>query len=244
MTTRDIGEEGFRWFFGFVEDINDPDELGQVKVRVPDIHGDMPIDNLPWATMVTPVNSASLMEVGIAPVGLKVGSMVFGFFADGKEYNIPVIVGSINKINGGDKSKHDVSRLARGINTVRKKPLGPEPESAYKAKYPYNKTVTTESGHVIEVDDTPGQERIHLYHKSGTYVEINKDGRMVTRVQGDEIEVDSKNKELFVSGNMRVTINGNVDMKVNGNYNVSAGGNYNITAGGTMKLSASKIDLN
>lgn len=236
MTTRDIGDEGFRWFFGFVENVEDPDELGQVKVRVPNIHGDMPMEDLPWATVVTPITSASVLEVGTAPVGLKVGSMVFGFFADGKEYNIPVVLGSINKINDNDKSRHDVSRLARGTNTIVKKPLGPEPESAYKAKYPYNKTMTTTAGHVIEVDDTPGQERIHMYHKSGTYVEVNKDGRMVTRVIGDDYEVVSKNKEVFISGDMRVTINGNVDIKVNGTYNV--------TSGGRMRFNAPRIDFN
>lgn len=236
MTTRDVGDEGFRWFFGFVEDLNDPDELGQVRVRVPNIHGNMPVDNLPWATVVTPVTSASLLEVGVSPTGLKVGSMVFGFFADGREYNIPVIVGSINKINDNDKSRHDVSRLARGTNTIIKKPLGPEPESAYKAKYLYNKTMTTESGHVVEVDDTPGQERIHMYHKSGTYVEINKDGRMVTKIVGDDYEISAKNKEVFISGDMRVTINGNVDIKVNGTYTVTSGGN--------MKFKAPRIDFN
>lgn len=235
MTTRDLGSEGFRWFFGFIEDINDPDQLGQVKVRVPNIHGDMPIDDLPWATLVTPVTSASLLEVGIAPVGMKVGTMVFGFFADGKEYNIPIIVGSINKINDNDKSKHDVSKLARGQNSIRKKPLGPEPESAYKAKYPFNHTFTTTAGHAIEIDDTPGQERIHLFHKSGTYVEINKDGRMVTKVQDNDYQVIVKNREVFVGGNVKVTVNGNVDIKVNGNYNLQAQ---------NIRMNASKITLN
>jgi hypothetical protein len=236
MTTRDAGDEGFRWFFGFVEDLNDPNELGQVRVRVPNIHGNMPTDNLPWATLVNPVTSASLLEVGVSPIGLKVGSMVFGFFADGREYNIPVILGSINKINDNDKTRHDVSRLARGTNIVVKKQLGPEPESAYNAKYLHNKTMTTESGHVVEVDDTPGQERIHVYHKSGTYVEINKDGRMVTKIVGDDYEISAKNKEVFISGDMRVTINGNVDIKVNGTYTV--------TSGGSMRFNAPRIDFN
>ncbi len=236
MTTRDIGEEGFRWFFGFIEDINDPDKLGQVRVRVPDIHGDMPTDNLPWATLVTPVMSASLLGVGIAPVGMKVGTMVFGFFADGKEYNIPVIIGSINKINEGDVNKHDVSKLAREENNIRKKPFGFEPPSAYKAKYPFNKTTTTESGHAIEIDDTPGQERIHVYHKSGSYTEIDKNGRVVTKSVDDDYEIVVKDKNVYVGGNVKVVVNGNVDIKVNGSYTV--------TSSGSMKFKAPKIDLN
>jgi phage gp45-like len=96
--------------------------------------------------------------------------------------------------------------------------------------------MTTESGHVVEVDDTPGQERIHVYHKSGTYVEINKDGRMVTKIVGDDYEISAKNKEVFISGDMRVTINGNVDIKVNGTYTV--------TSGGSMRFNAPRIDFN
>jgi hypothetical protein len=236
MTTRELGAEGFKWFFGFVEDVNDPENLGMIRVRVPHLHGNMPVDELPWATLVMPPHSASLREVGISPTGIDVGAMVFGFFADGNEQNIPVIIGTINKINENDKNKHDVSRLARGENTLVKKLLGPEPPSAYKAKYPHNKTYTTKSGHAVEIDDTPGQERIHVYHKSGTYVEINKDGRMVTKVQGDDYDVVVKNKEVYVGGNVKVTVKGNVDITVDGTYNVTSSGN--------MKFSAPKIDLN
>ena len=236
MTTKNMGEQGFRWFLGFVESIDDKDKLGHVKVRVPDIHGDMPIEDLPYATMMMPTNSASLYGVGISPTGIKVGTMVVGFFADGNEHNVPIIMGTINKINENDENKHDVSKLAREINSISKKPFGIEPASAYKSKYPYNKTFTTESGHAIELDDTPGAERIHVYHKSGTYVEIDPTGRMVTKVMGDDYEVVVKNKNVLVAGNVKVQVNGNVDIKVNGSYNVTSSGN--------MKFTAPKIDLN
>ena len=59
-----------------------------------------------------------------------------------------------------------------------------EPDSAFNGAYPYNKVTQTESGHIIEIDDTPGSERIHIYHKSGTYVEIDSNGSMVKRTKG------------------------------------------------------------
>ena len=37
----------------------------------------------------------------------------------------------------------------------------------------FNKVFETESGHVQEFDDTPGQERIHTYHRSGTFHEVD-----------------------------------------------------------------------
>jgi hypothetical protein len=53
-----------------------------------------------------------------------------------------------------------------------------EPASDYDTEYPYNLVHTTKSGHAIEIDDTPGHERMHLWHRSGSYEEIsdNVDG--------------------------------------------------------------------
>lgn len=45
--------------------------------------------------------------------------------------------------------------------------------TAYNTEYPYNTTYTTKSGHAIELDDTPGHERIHIWHRSGCYEEIS-----------------------------------------------------------------------
>ena len=38
MTTKSIGQEGFVWFIGRVEDREDPLQLGRVKVRIMDFH--------------------------------------------------------------------------------------------------------------------------------------------------------------------------------------------------------------
>lgn len=45
--------------------------------------------------------------------------------------------------------------------------------TAYSTEYPYNTTYTTKSGHAIELDDTPGHERIHIWHRSGCYEEVS-----------------------------------------------------------------------
>ena len=58
-----------------------------------------------------------------------------------------------------------------------------EPETPYDAQYPYNHVYESESGHVIEVDDTPGKQRMHWYHRSGTFTEIHPDGLEVNKVK-------------------------------------------------------------
>lgn len=240
MTTRLIGQEGFRWFLGVVEDRDDPLKLGRLRVRVYNVHSPkqsrVSTDNLPWAVVMSPVTGANLKRVGQAPVGIQVGTTVVGFFMDGEDGNNPIILGAIAGIPGAVVENHDVPPEAREINTINKEQLGPEPASSYRAKYPYNKVMRTENGHVVEVDDTPNYERLHVYHASGTYVEINQDGRMVVKTAEDSFEIVAKNKEIFVKGN--------VNIKIDGNATTTVGGTYTVQSGGNMTFKAPKIDLN
>lgn len=90
-------------------------------------------------------------------------------------------------------------------------------QEAINSRYPYNNVRETESGHVFEVDDTPNNERIHTYHKSGTYQEIQADGKRTVKVVGDDYEVVVKDKKLFVKGDMDVTVQGTSRIYVKGN---------------------------
>ena len=194
MTTKFAGQEGFYWWFGVVEDRKDPQKLGRVKVRIYNYHGDKvqtPTDDLHWAFLILNANNPSFSKVGLSPNGLMEGSTVFGFFADGLNGQMPLVLGSLPGIPNKEVSKHDVTPLAREINTINKITTGPEPPSAYGGVYPFNKVYQSESGHVIEIDDTPNKERIHLFHKTGTYIEINSNGRKVTKVVDEDIEVVS-----------------------------------------------------
>ena len=90
--------------------------------------------------------------------------------------------------------------------------------------YPYNKVHQSESGHVFEIDDTLGKERINVHHRSGTFHEIHADGSEVTRIVNNNYTAILKDDKLYVAGNadlqvghgnVNITVNtGNVDMKV------------------------------
>lgn len=256
MTTQRIGEEGFRWFLGVVEDRNDPLKLGRVRVRIINLHSDkqsrIGTNELPWATILNSPTSASHNKVGISPTGITLGSTVVGFFMDGNDGNNPVIMGTLAGIPGNNVNNHDVALEAREVNAIKKDLLGPEPESAYRSKYPYNKVISTEGGHYVEIDDTPGSERIHVYHKSGTYIEINQEGRFVAKKVNDDFEVVVKDKNVYVGGNVKIEVKGNVDLQVDGNMSTNVGGNmdttvggtYSVKSGGNMSFNAPKIDLN
>lgn len=250
MSVRNLDAKGFIWFVGFVTNLEDEDKLGQVQIRIPVTHDDLNDDELPYAMMINPIQSSSLNGVGISPTGIEVGSMVVGFFADGIEKNVPMILGTIPKIPENDPEKHDVNRLAREENIIQKTPVPAttpfkgEPETAYKAKYPHNKTVTTKSGHAVEIDDTPGQERIHIYHKSGTYSEINNKGRKVQKTVDDDFEVIIKDKEVYIGGKVNVFVKGDATLKIDGNYKMDIGGTCDITSVKDMTLVANNIHLN
>lgn len=211
MTTQNLGDEGFRWFVGVVEDRADPLKQGRIRVRAYNIHGskvEMPTDTLPWASILMPGYSASLKEVGISPTGVQVGSTVFGFFLDGNEAMLPVIFGIL-------PGKGDIAKLAIEQQTLNKQLIGPEPSSPYSALYPYNKVMKSESGHVVEIDDTPNHERMHWYHRSGTYTEIDEMGRRVDKIVGNDYEIVVRDKTVYVNGKMNVVVQQGITITAN-----------------------------
>ena len=113
-----------------------------------------------------------------------------------------------------------------------------EPKSAYAAVHPYNDVKETESGHILEFDDTPKAERIDIAHKTGTYFEMRPDGSKVTKVLGDNYEVTLGNNWIYVKGTCNITIGGDANIQVGGNINGNAGGNINFTAGGDATFTA------
>jgi len=121
-----------------------------------------------------------------------------------------------------------------------------EPESAFRGAYPYNKVTQTESGHIIEVDDTPGSERLHIYHRSGTYIEIDANGSMVKRTKGSSYEIIDRNGKISIAGRADISVNGACNIFVGNDANIEVEGDVNLTchnditaqAGGTFNLSA------
>jgi hypothetical protein len=98
--------------------------------------------------------------------------------------------------------------------------------------YPHNKVVETESGHVFEVDDTPNNGRIHEYHNSGTFYEVQADGSKITKIMGDEYEITVKDKKVYIKGSCDVTIAGDARMLVQGDKYEEIGGNLYTTVAG------------
>lgn len=290
-----LGLDGFVWFFGVIEDIDDPLNVGRVRVRCYGWHTDnkaeIPTNSLPWAQVILPVTSASISGIGRSPTGLLCGSTVIGFFLDGKNAQQPMVFGTIpgipkeNPNNGKgfwdplgvypkfsdrpdtpnlayDQWSSDIITLEKDSNRVTSIPTasrhfansvidaksdvdyvsGPgksklktwdEPKqrigdsgSGSNSVYPANHVHQTESGHAFEVDDTKGSERIHQYHMSGTFYEIQPTGDRVTKIRGDDYEICAQDKNVLIKGDCNVTVEGNVRLRIDGDFVHEVLGNY------------------
>lgn len=250
MTTSVMGENGFRWFVGSVVDRkSDPQKLGRVRVRIYGVHDDVastPDNELPWASIVNLPISASANQVGVSPLGIMEGTVVVGFFADGTEGQLPMILGTIAGVPNNDVNKHDVAKLAREENDLaetktQQRVIGElvtEPVSPYAAKYPFNKVLRTERGHVIELDDTENKERMHMYHRKGTYTEIDQEGRRVDKIVGDRFEVTVKNNNVYVGGECKVEIVGDTKIRIKGNAAMTVDGTTDILSRKIMTIAS------
>ena len=278
-----MGKDGFNWFVGVVEDRDDPEHAGRVRVRCIGYHSDstddIPTQDLPWASVMMPVTAGGMSGVGMSPHFLVEGTWVMGFFRDPAKQE-PIIIGALpgknsivtgfaakkkktiassgqaggQSVKGGFKdqgtkpaggqdikyptelymSKTDTNVLAQEListhpsNSVKTTletgwttatGTADQPASTQEnAKYPYNHVMETEAGHYIEFDDTKGNERIHLYHKTGTFIEIDATGNVVIKTVGNVTNI----------------IAGNMDTYVKGNYNLSVGGTTGVYSKGLV----------
>jgi len=284
-----MGKNGFIWFTGIIQDIDDPLNCGRARVRCFGWHSsdfnELPVSALPWAQVMMPVTSASTSSVGRSGTGLLKGSFVIGFFMDGDLAMQPIIMGSLHGIpeletnafsdpDGvypTDPGYPDTPNLAynefindkitkdKEANRIKDVPTAsgtkwsePLPRNGKDPIYPMNHVTQTQSGHAIEIDDTIENERIHIYHRTGTFCEVQDTGDRVTKIIGDDYEICVKDKNILITGVCNVTIKGDTRLLIEGNltqkvlkdYNLTVDGDMNIAVGKNFKVKAPRIDLN
>jgi len=83
-----------------------------------------------------------------------------------------------------------------------------QPPSPYSAVYPFNHVYESESGHLIEIDDTPSKERLHWYHRSGTFTEFHPKGIRTDFVTGHHYHMVHGNAESIIRGRQKRIIEG------------------------------------
>lgn len=113
----------------------------------------------------------------------------------------------------------DKSQFKQKMNKV----IQGSPEAPKKPKtiYPYNNVYESESGHLFEMDDTFGDERVQLYHRSGSYIEYAADGSVTEKIETKKSETVRAGSTLYVGENLTVIVKGDVNYQVDGDFTVS-----------------------
>ena len=287
-----MGQDGFSWFIGVVEDRADPKKAGRVRVRCLGYHSakteNIPTEDLPWASVMMPVTAGANSGIGMSPHFLIEGTWVVGFFRDPAKQE-PVIMGALPGVNsstttnftiasssvvGGDSqgggfkdpnAKYptnlyldiaDTNLLAQeSVDTHASKDLkhtltadwttatgtASHPASTQSsAKYPTNHVFETESGHYVEFDDTAGNERIHLFHKKGTYIEIDSSGNVIIKTVGNVTNIVAGNMDTYVAKNYNISVGGSMGVWVKEMITEKFDGGRKTTITGTETLEVSK----
>lgn len=138
---------------------------------------------------------------------------------------------SVNKAASGSGKSADLNMVgsAPGIDLS-------DYTGMIESQYPKNQVIETESGHIIEYNDTPGSERVLIKHSSGSGVDIRPDGTIVVAAQGDgAVEVYHGGHKLIVTGEGQLNYSGNLTLNVGGDFNLNVGGSYNVQVGTETK---------
>jgi len=109
--------------------------------------------------------------------------------------------------------------------------------------YPNNHVYQSESGHVLEFDDTSGKERISVFHKSGSFDEVNATGDRSVVIVGDSYEVVIKNKNIYITGDLNLNVDGNMNTKAK-NYTLEVEEEMKVTVGGEQDITAAVTKIN
>ena len=286
-----LGKNNFIWFNGVVEDRQDPQKLGRLRVRCVGIHtdnkDDLPTADLPWSQLIHPITSSGISGLGHSPGFIVEGTWVFGYFRDGYAMQEPMVIGTLpgkpvelaetskgfydpNGVYPKYKDEVDTNRLATNdsnnphlgleLRKLTRKTGVPtadfdavpveehistaieasdsdtwnQPEIPYAAVYPFNHVFESESGHVMEIDDTKDNERLFTQHRTGTSQEIDKDGNQVNIIKGDHYNIVSGKRQAVIEGNADLTIGGrhkiyiNKDGQTNNHYDIQVGPNASV----------------
>jgi len=140
---------------------------------------------------------------------------------------------------GFKKAKQEIL-IDPGTGTVISDTAGrwfePRPISLYGAVYPYNHVHLSESGHLTEIDDTPDNERLHRYHRTGTYEEIGSLGQRIVKVVNENYHMGLNDDHTSIKGSKYLNITNTLDI-------VSTGGYFHDSGSNPIKMSAGSFSM-
>jgi len=119
-----------------------------------------------------------------------------------------------------------------------------QPSIKYNASYPYNKVTETESGHILEFDDTPNAERIHLRHSVGNSLEWTNNGDQINLVKGDDHTYVVGHNYHYIEGSSDITIDGHHKIYINKSATLNNHYDIQVGPGASLNIQVDTGDVN
>jgi hypothetical protein len=173
-----IGRDGFYWWIGVVEDIEDPLLLGRARIRIFGYHpsytpsenvnvrNTIPTSELPWGIVILPPNSVGNFS------RLALGEWVFGFFLDGPEAQEPAILGYMPTalVEGAVSNSESFGRYPttrRSFSNLTSQTSPFDINNIDFQALSQRKSFFSQSGHSLQFLDHPNQNFIDIRHNNG-----------------------------------------------------------------------------
>lgn len=248
--------------FGTVEDVNDPEKLNRVRVRLP-IHGgpkQTPTDHLPWATVMLPAAGTGPNAGGPGGHGgLSVSKSATVQVLVNHDNHEDITIMGVRPVN--QTGKDPIGSSAAGRNSMAlgsvgstsggkhepatdasKEVLKDSPASfpQIPGKYPDTHINVTKSGFRNIMHDVPGETYQASVHPTGTFQELQADGNYVTYTTKDRKEAVDGQYTLGSQGNMAMFTNGDGQIRVKGELQIYAK-SIQITAEESIDYSAGQV---
>ena len=219
---------------GQVTNLNDPDDLGRVKVKFPWLGSNPEIESW-WVRIATPMAGSSRGFMYLP----EINDEVLVAFEHGDVHH-PYIIGALWSSTDKPPKKNSEATAGGKVN---------------------QRVLKTRSGHLIILDDKQGEEQISITSKSGHTVILNdKSGSESITVKdktgNNKMVIDSTknsmtinvNGDFSVDAKGKVTIKSMQDMSMESTTNLTAKGGIGVTvqnnAGAKVALSGPMVNIN
>jgi len=237
-----LGRDGFRWWVGQIPSeeshggqINGAGWGNRVKVRIigyhPYSYEELPDDELPWAQCLLPTTTGTGAGNNSTSVKVSPSDIVFGFFLDGDNAQIPVIVGCFGRTSQVPSSGKATSPFVpfTGYTSKVKKPNGTlKPDQSGEQNAESQKSprhVSPEQAEAIDDDEIAYSkstgDKIQLGNAVGNTT-INKIStevnNLLNKVKSPSIFTNIANEINRVVDKIQAITNGLVGNMMNGLY--------------------------
>lgn len=215
-----------RLALGTVDDIDDPNAWGRVRVLLPWLDGEI---SSVWARLALPAAGPDRGFFFIPEVGDEV---VVGFF--GGDARFPVVLGSL--WNGRQAPPESLDAQKNAIRSIVSRAghrlTFDDSDDAPKV------VVKTKAEQTITVDDTSGSEKIELADKTGNKLTLDSKGITLEAASGADVSIKASNgKVLFDAMQLEGKASASAKLQSSATMDLQASAMLGLT-GGLVKINS------